>query len=208
MSNDDLYHHVFILSRVFRSLSSVNDLDLLDRTFDLIIKSFINITFEFLESLAAKEKGPEKDLADKLLALMSNFIPYVTQVIISEAILHKNLLRFLESKVTELEEIFSENQYKLMILYFLILDIDCNKNIYIVENVLSFIKMRSLKSISALRFLYYLKFRCDGNKGNEDIFKNAIFQLQSGLKTKNQKAHIVTNIEKELITHKILENQN
>lgn len=202
---DQLAKHVFILSRAFRSLTLIKDIDLMNKTFDLIISSYINLGFEIINEIDLDKDKPKKELEKKILQIISSFIPLVTQLLISDAVLHKNLDRFIKEKIEKLEKDMKNNQYELMILYFMLLDIDINSNSSYINNIEKNINILSLKNISVIKLLHFLMFFSNGKKELESLLKKSIANLQKKLNPSEKKSKLINNIEKELILRKRFE---
>ncbi len=194
-----LEKHVFILARVFRSLSLIDDLAQMNDTFELIITSYINLGFEFLNEIDFVKEKSEKDIEKKIISVLTSFIPLVTQLMIADAVLHKNLTRFLKKKIEELEKNKKDNQYKLMIFYFMLLDTDLKTNQEVIEKIIENINLLSLKNISIVKLLYYLLFKSNDNKQLEKFLKEKIVAIQLNLNPKADKGKLINNINREIL---------
>ncbi|BCS94908.1 hypothetical protein DSLASN_05400 [Desulfoluna limicola] len=199
-SLSQLDKHVFILARAFRGLSLIDDEQQMNLTFELIINSYINIGFEFFNEIEFITEKNEVAIEKRIINLLTSFIPIATQMMISEALLHKTLTRFIDKQIKNYEEDIENNQYKLMILYFMMLDTDLRKNQGFIDDIKDNISMLSLKNISIVKFMYLVLFKSNGDKSLEDKLKKAIVELQLTLNPKADKGQLIQTIERKLLS--------
>lgn len=203
-STMQLERHAFILSRAFRGLTLINDTDLINDSFELIVNSYINIGFELLYEFDLIKEKTEKDIKKKIIEILTSFIPLLTQMNLSGALVHKNLTRFVIQQIEKIEENTEENQYKLMLLYFMLLDIDLNRNVEFIDKLSQNIKMLSLKNVSVVKLFYYLIIKSNGDKKLEAVLKNKIVDLQTTLHPDADKTKLIQNVDKKLLLRKEL----
>lgn len=201
-THSQLERHLFILSRVFRSMSSIDDEELMFNTFDFIIDSYINLGFELINEFEFQREKTEKEIGKELLNLFVNFIPLVTQLMISDAILHVNLKRLINKRIDELEKDKSNNQYKLLLLYFMLFDIDLKKNMTLIQKIIDIIDILPLKNTILLKLYLYLNFKSYGNKDLEDLLKEKIIKLQKEVYPDTDEDKLRTRIEKNILITK------
>jgi len=194
-----LEKHIFILARAFRSLSLITDSNILDKTFNLILTSYINIGFEILAKMTHLKKKSKKEIEKKIIDLLTSFIPLMTQLNLSEALLHKDLKRYFEQEIDKLEHDMEKNQFRLMILYFMILDMDLKENYLLIDKIISNIKLPPLSNVIFIKLLYYLIFKSNKNKSLENYLKNKIIELQMDLDPKQNKSKLINKIEKKML---------
>ena len=195
--------YVFILARAFRGLFIIDNRELINSTFDLVLESYINLGFETISELSkfrndSKIKSEEK-IESEIIDIISCIVPLFTQLLISEAILHKNLKRLLEMKLDEYEKDSSENQYKLLVIYFMILDISLDDNLIYIERIIENITIPALQNICILKLLYILLFKINGNKSISDKLKKYIVAIQLKINPKSDKSKLMNKIEKEIL---------
>lgn len=201
-SHSQLEKHLFILSRVFRSMSSIDDEKLMIDTFDFIINSYINLGFELLNEFEFQKEKSEKEIEKEILNLFTSFIPLVTQLMISDAILHVNLKRLVSKKIEEFEKNKTNNEFKLLLLYFMLLDIDFKKNKDILQKIIDNINIIALKNTALLKLYLYLNFKSYGNKDIEDLLKEKIVKLQKELYPDTNENKLRNKIDKNLLISK------
>jgi len=197
-----LERHLFILSRVFRSMSSIDDEKLMIDTFEFIINSYINLGFELINEFEFQKEKTKKEIEKEILNLFTSFIPLITQLMMSDAILHVNLKRLINKKIEELEKDKNNNEFRLLLLYFMILDIDLKKNKNTIPKVIKNINVIALKNTALLKLYMYLNFKSYGSKDLEDLLKEKIVELQKELYPDTDENKLRNKIDKKLLITK------
>ncbi|MEZ4886037.1 MAG: CHAT domain-containing protein [Chitinophagales bacterium] len=181
--------YLFILGRVFRNIEvEENDEKLIDNeifTFFIdtvciwgfqLMESFSEIPQEIIES---KDRERPK-LALHLIRILKGFIPLVIQGFTYDTIGHITLEKIIQEKIAELELDSSNNQMKLFILYFLLIDIDINTHYKNIDALISILKINTLKSATIIKMLSYLMLKAQGNIKLVEYLKNRLrnYQIQ------------------------------
>jgi hypothetical protein len=195
-THSQLERHLFILSRVFRSMSSIDDEKLMFDSFEFIIDSYINLGFELINEFEFQKEKTEREIEKEIINIIVSFIPLVTQVMLSDAILHVNLKRLINNRIEEYEKFKSNNQYKLLLLYFMLLDIDLKKNKPLIDRITENFNILPLKNTALLKLYIYLNFKSYGNKDLEDYLKEKIIKLQKELYPDTDEDKLRNSIEK------------
>ncbi len=198
-STRQLERHVFILSRAFRGLTLIKNTQQMHDSFGLILNSYINIGFELLDEFDFIKEKTEEDIKKKIIEILTSFIPLLTQLNLSGAVVHKNLKRFIIEWIEKLEHNIEDNQYKLMLLYFMLLDIDLHGNIDTIEKIHKHINMLSLKNVSVIKLFYYLIFKSNGDKDLEELLRDKIVEIQMVLDPDSEKTKLIENVNKKLL---------
>ena len=198
-THTELEKHLFILCRVFRSLSLITDKKEVDNTLSYILDSVINLGFNLIEEINLEVNKDEQEQIDFLKDLISSLIPLIVQMNLSEAIIQKNLKRLIEEKIDELKNSQERNEYKLFILYYLLLDIDLANYTYLINDIIKTLKLFPLKNTSLLKLYFLLLFKANGNKKIQDELKEGIINQQLSINSKLDKSHIKQQIEKQII---------
>ncbi len=201
-THSQLERHLFILSRVFRSMSSIDDERLMIDTFEFIINSYINLGFELISEFEFQKEKSKKELEKEIINLLTNFTPLVTQLMISDAVLHVNLKRLISKKIEELEKEQTNNEFKLLLLYFMLLDIDLKQNRNIITKIIKNINIIALKNTALLKLYLYLNLKSYGNKNLEDFLKEKIITLQKEVYPDTDENKLRHNIDKKLLITK------
>lgn len=201
-SHSQLERHLFILSRVFRSMSSIDDELLMTNTFEFIIESYINLGFELINEFEFQKEKSSKEVEKEILRLFTSFIPLVTQLMISDAVLHVNLKRIINKKISEIENTPKSDQYKLLLLYFMLLDIDLKNNKDIVDKIIKNIKITPLRNTALLKLYLFLNFHSFGNKSLEEFLKEKLIKLQKDIYPDTDESSLRNKIDKKILITK------
>ncbi len=201
-SHSEIEKHLFILSRVFRSLSLIEDEKIINDTFDYILDSFINLGFDFLNDIKSLEGKPQKQIEEFIMKVFTLLMPLIVQMYISDALMQKNLARIIDLKIRKFEEDSTNNQYRLMILYFLSLDLNLDlKNLrQTVDSLIYKISIPVLLSMSLLKLHYYLLFKANGKISLQEALKEAIINIRLKIEPKSKKDEIKQAVEKDILT--------
>lgn len=201
-THSQLERHLFILSRVFRSMSSIDDEKFMIETFEFIVESYIKLGFDLINEFEFQKEKSIKEIEKEILNLITSVIPLVTQLMISDAILHVNLKRLISKKIEEFEKNKRNNEFKLVLLYFMLLDIDLKGNKNLIQKIIENISVITLKNTVLLKLYLYLNFKSHGNKDLEDFLKEKIVDLQKEIYPDTDKNQLRNKIEKKLLVTK------
>lgn len=190
--------HIFILARATRSMTLI-DSTLVKRNFDFIISAYINVGFNLMDILIVDESITEAQIRKKLNDLFNSILPIITQAIIADAILHKTIDRVIESRIEKLELDYANNQYELMILYFLLLDLDLKHNIKVLEKIEKNLFLQPIANASLIKILYLLLFKVDKNKNLENILKESAIKIQKSINPYANESELNTNLNKLIL---------
>ena len=197
-THTELEKHLFILCRVFRSLSLIQNKDEIENTIDFILESVINLGFNLLEEIEFDSSDEEDEKKEYVLSLLSSFIPLIVQMNFSEAIIHKTLVRLIKEKIVTLRSQEKSNEFKLFILYFFLLDVDLENHISILDEIQSTFKLFPFKNATLFKFAYLLMFKSNGDKEIETTLKRAFIKQQLLINPKFDKKILSQNIDKKL----------
>ncbi len=210
INSEIIERYLSILARVFKNLDEVNiSEDKISLLFNYIIDSYCNFGFFIVDEFASITKKEidretEIDLDNfmelELLRYVTGFSPLISQNWLSDGVGHSSLEKLIKSEITSLEENYSKNQYKLFLLYFLLLDIDIKSNRHYIEKSLKNIKIPVLKYAIHVKLNYYLVFRSGGDKNLQRDLSNFIQQSQLNLDNKTD----IDGMQKELQDKKSL----
>lgn len=112
----------------------------------------------------------------------------------SDGLGHFNLERMIKNEIQKLETSPDENQYKLFILYFLLLDIDLNSNKEYIQTAMDKITMPVLKYIIYIKLNYYLAFKAGSNKQLQHELSNKIQRAKLNIDSKAD----ISDIQKQI----------
>ncbi len=149
---DNLQKMLSIVSGVFRNSEGITDRDLLNETLDFLLDSYCNFGMLLIDEYDSKGRSlggnDELDPDYLLLKNITNFIPLTVQVLLSEGIGHPTISRLVEEKIDELKVNIEGNQYKLMLLYHLLVDIDIEANYCLIDENAHTSKYKSTKKFN------------------------------------------------------------
>lgn len=179
-----LENYISILARVFKNSDRVRNLELVYSIFDYLIESYCFLGFKLIDEIEEHAKNENLKLAqdenedviigEEILKLISRFIPILIQVMLYDGIGHINFREIILSKIEELKKDKKNNQYKLFLLYFLLIDTDINSNKEYVDDVFENVNLGVLKLSTLIKLNYYLAFKSHRNKVLEQFFRNKI----------------------------------
>jgi hypothetical protein len=204
---DILERFLQINGRVFKNIENIQDADLINEVFDFIIDSACNLGFLLVEEL---EEGVDESKIEELqyssaknvvYQMVSNFLPSVVQGFIHEAIGHINLELLILNKIEGFKKNYHVNQYKLFILYSLLLDIDLKKHRKVIDEMIEFSRLGIVKASILAKLMYLLLFKCFDDDNMISFIKEKIRKINLDLNPKANMKDFDLNFEK---TRKIL----
>lgn len=189
--------YIAILARVFKTMDGVNDRKLLSEILDLLLDTYINFGFfmyeEFEEDLSKVSDAENQNV----LEIISKFLPFITQITMSENIGQHNIENLLISKIDELKVNYKQNQYKLFILYYILMDIDEQNIFNYADELIDSMEIGVLKYSTIVKLNYYFAFKCSNNKKLAHFLKEKIKQAQLRLDNKTDKGSLQKGLDKK-----------
>ena len=214
-----LENYISILSRVFKNSDRIKNIDLIYKIFDHLVEMYCYLGFRLIDEIEEKAKKENLKLSpdeiddniigEEILKLISRFIPILVQSLLYDGIGHVNFREIIIHKIDVLKKDRKNNQYKLFLLYFLLIDTDIKGNKEIVDDVFDNINLSILKVSTLFKLNFYLAFKAYKNKELEQYFRNKIqvatMKLDSKadldelqkLLAKKQKQNIIKRSEKK-----------
>lgn len=174
-NSENLEKSLFILARVFRN-SKFKDLKLEDEIFDYILNSSCVLGFQLMDEIEENKLNyiNEKTSEEDLMRLLTQFVPIVVQTFFYDALVQNNLETILIEKIEQLKSKSKENQFKLLVLYFSLIDLNLKQNHKYIDEVIGILSMGVLKQTSLIKLYIYLALKVNGNKVLEDKLKASI----------------------------------
>ncbi|WP_445454629.1 metallophosphoesterase [Flavobacterium sp. 25HG05S-40] len=174
-NSENLEKALFILSRVFRN-SKFKDIKLEDEIFEFILNSSCTLGFKLMEEIEENKLDyiNDKTTEEDLMKLLTQFVPIVVQTFFYDSLVQNNLETILIDKIKELKENSKENQFKLLILYFSLIDLNLKQNHKYIDEVIEILNMGVLKQTSLIKLYIYLALKVNGNEALEDKIKKSI----------------------------------
>ncbi len=175
ISSENLEKLLFILSRVSRN-SNLKDAKLSNEVFEYIIDSACYLCFYLVDNDLLVEKT-----SNASLKVFSQLIPLVIQTFLKDAISQNNLEQIYLNKIEELKINQNNNQLKLFILYFLLIDLDVKNNKKYISQLIDITNEFVLKQAVFYKLLSYLIFN------NTSYNESVIDEVRSYVRDINKK---------------------
>lgn len=172
-SPDIIDRYISIYARVFKNTDQLlGDNDYVQDTFSQLLDYYCNWSFFLVDSYCERTIDEfkliglklDESQALKLWQLITTMIPIVTQVNMYEGLGHASMEELAKIEIAKYELNKAEHQYQLFMLYFLLLDIDCELNSVYFDKVQENITSPLLRYMSLLKFNYYLVFKSHNKK--------------------------------------------
>lgn len=189
-NSDILEKYLMINGRVFKNIDNVNDEILVEEIFDFLINSSCNLGFLLIEEmekdLDSMQLKEFKNPAAKTLVfhIINNYLPSVVQTFIADAIGHVNLEGIILSKIEDLKNDYHKHQFKLFILYSLLLDIDFRKYKNNIDDMIKISRMGLIKSSLLVKLCYLLLFKSYNDKNMINFLKEKIREVNLSINPK------------------------
>jgi hypothetical protein len=217
VNSELIERYLSILSRVFRNSDEITgNKEKIKELFHYIIDSYCNLGFYIIDEFSSftQQELKKEAVIDidefpelSLLQFISSFSPIIAQVCLFDGLGHFNLERMIKNEIQQLETNLNANQYKLFILYFLLLDIDINANNEFISIAIDKIKIPVLKYMIVLKLNYYLAFKAGSNKKLQQVLSNKIQKAKLGIDNKADIGDIQRKIQERKKLVSINKNQ-
>jgi predicted MPP superfamily phosphohydrolase len=203
-TSENLETALHILARVYRN-SNLRDERKLNEILDYILNSACYFGFKLIDEAdkgeielgGLKNQDISEDHEKLIVQLLTNFMPLIVQTFFYDAVGQNDLERIFKEKIVELKKDTKNNQFKLMILYFTLIDLDVSANRNLIEEVIETINLGILKQTTVIKLHIYLMFKC-ANKPQLEQFLNTQIQKQSGkINPKIDKVDLQKTLEKD-----------
>lgn len=174
-NSENLEKALFILARVFRN-SKFRNLSLEDEIFDYILNSSCTLGFQLMDEIEENKLDfiNENSSEEELMRLLTQFVPIVIQTFFFEAIVQNNLETILKEKIAKLKVNHKNNQLKLLILYFSLIDLNLKQNYKYIDEIIDLLHLGILKQTSLIKLYIYLATKVNGNSHLEEKIKKNI----------------------------------
>lgn len=195
LQNSELVErYLSILARVYRNSDEIyNKQDKLLSYFRFILNSYCDFSFfiveEFKQITKAElynESNTVNDFLElELLRLVSNFSPIISQSAFFDGVGHYNIERTVLMEIELLERDIENNQFKLFLLYFLLIDIDLVKYKNYIDTALQNIRIPVLRYSIFLKLNFYLAFKSGSNKSLQQFLSAKIQEVTLKMDSKS-----------------------
>lgn len=212
INSELIERYLSILCRIFRNSDEISgNKETISEIFNFIINRYCDLGFYLIKELSEVtrsefekndgidfENFPELDL----LRFISNFSPLICQTILFDNLGHYNLERMIKEEIKKLECATNENQLKLFLLYFMLLDIDLNSNREYIQTAMNNIRIPVLKYTIFIKLNYYLAFKSANNKALQQELSNKIQRAKLNLDNK----YNISDLQKQIQEKKKMSN--
>lgn len=157
---------LMIFGRVFRNSKLRNQEQLNKEAFDFILNSTCTLGFALIDDIDENkhEISDESVTEEELLKIITEFMPIMAQTFFHEAVVQVNLETIIIEKINQLKQSEEENQFKLLILYFSLLDLNLKEHEHYINEIIDILKISVLKQSSLMKLYLYLSLKCNGNE--------------------------------------------
>jgi hypothetical protein len=192
---ENLEKSLFILSRVYRN-TSVSDDEFNNEMLNFILESACNFGFRLIDESNGSIIGDKYDEDGKmLLRLAMSFMPLIVETFLYDALCQNNLERILREKIEELKKDSSNNQFKLLLLYLMLIDLDVKGNRKLIEELMEVISLNILKQTVLVKLYTYLMFKAYGNPNLEKFLTEKIEKQHLKINNKIDKGELHRDLE-------------
>ena len=165
-----LEDYLFIMSRVYRNVD-VDDTEeekLDDEILGFILDSTCNLGFLLLEEVTETLKSANEEssifdnklgLPKAILKIIGNILPLIVQDLFHQSVGHITLENVIKNQIDKLDKNPKENQLKLFILYFTLVDLDLKNIKLYVDRIFEITRNGIIKSSVLTKILFYLIFK-------------------------------------------------
>lgn len=198
---EQLEKALFILSRVYRNTEFSNQ-KLENEILDFILNSACNLSFLIIDENNNTDNGNET-----ILGIFKNFTPLVVQNFLFDAMAQESLQQIFENKIEELKKKGNE-ELKLFVLYFILVDLDFNSNKKYIAELTKIAKLNIIKFGVMYKLYNYLIFNKTTDK---DFIKRSMLEQQRKIDNSKKAMEDVqkrfSSLEKMSLSNKLKEKQ-
>jgi len=192
--------YLSILARVYKTMDNINDSDLLNKVFDFLLETYVNFGFYLIKEIENEKLF--KDLTNQdsnseinILDLLSKVIPIISQSTFSDGIAHYNVEGIILNKIKELKTNKNENQYKIFILYFVLMDIDEKNIINYADEIIEYARLGIIKYSVVFKLNYYFAFNGQRSHKVANFLKERIKIAQLKMDNKTDKDELQKSLD-------------
>lgn len=150
---ENIYRALFILSRVYRN-SRVCDKPIGPQIFDFVLTGICNVGFLLNEE--AIQYFKEQRL-EEISSVFNEVLPLLVHTLFFDAITQNNLLRIFRQKFEDLKRNAKNNQFKLFILGFTLLNLDADDNSDVLEDLKTLLQKGALRHAAGIKAMLLLE---------------------------------------------------
>lgn len=188
--------YISILARVFKTMDGVTNSELLSHILDFLLETYINFGFYFIEEFKKDYEIAESMEAENILETISKVLPFISQVNMTDNIAQYNIEKVILAKIEELRKNHKNNQYKLFILYLILMDTDEEYIYKYVDDLIEYMEIGVLKYSTILKLNYYFSFSSNSNPKLKEFLKQKIKYAQMKLDNKTDPDRLQSNLDR------------
>jgi predicted phosphodiesterase len=201
-SFESLEKHINILARVLKNSDELENLNFINEIFDFVINAYCSLGFFLIQEIEKTVNNESVESIEdgnifEMLNIIGKIIPLVVQNMLHDGLGHKNFETIITEKINLFKNDLPNNQYRLFLLYYLLIDSDMSKK-EIIEEVFKNIKIPALKFSTILKLKMYMTFKAYGDKKLEQFLETNIQKAQQLFDTDSDRA----TVQKSLNTNK------
>ncbi len=153
--------HLFILGRVFKNLDKVQDLKLLEEIFKFLLDQSCMLVYYQIADLfeyISKDNPKLTDIND-WISNLNIFSPLVAHSFLFDIINHPTIEMLIKNEIKELEKNTKSNQFKLFVLYFLLIESDPDNEIESIDKLIHIVTLWNIEYSIFIKLLMILSFK-------------------------------------------------
>src|SRR5690606_18612136 len=115
-----------------------------------ILNSTCTMGFQLMDEIEENKLDfiDDKTTEDELMKLLIQFVPIVIQTFFYDAVVQNNLERIIKDKIELLKKDAKNNQLKLLVLYFSLIDLSLKDNHKYIKELIDILSLGVLKQTS------------------------------------------------------------
>ncbi len=196
-----LERYLLINGRVFRNIENINDKKLINEIFDFMIEASCNFGFALIEELEQSNLEEQTEtlktnIKQLILQLFNNYLPIVVQGFLSDAMGNINLEAIIKEKINLYKVDYRNNQYKLFILYSLLLDVDLKRYKHYLDELTQIARMGIIKSSVLLKLCNLLMLKSYDDDAMISFLKEKIREMSLMINPKTDMKQFDRKFEK------------
>lgn len=151
-----------VLGRVFRNIDQIQDATKVTSIFRFILDQSCLVVFYAIKDLVELVKKGTKieGELEQVINAFNSLSPIITHSFMYEFLNHPTMAKIIETEINELKNNAEKNQYKLFVLYFLLIENNLDKNIDITEDLLAASTSKYLKKSVFIKLILLIAFKC------------------------------------------------
>jgi hypothetical protein len=199
---ESLEKHINILARVLKNSDELENVNFINEIFDFVINAYCSLGFYLIQELEETVNNESvENIEDgnifEMLNIIGKIIPLVVQNMLHDGLGHKNFETIITDKINLFKKDLPNNQYRLFLLYYLLIDSDMSRK-DLIEEIFSNIKLPALKFSTILKLKMYMSFKAYGDIKLEQFLDTNIQKAQQLFDSESDRA----SVQKSLNTNK------